>query len=136
MLYGTWLLVGTHYKYSREDIEKLISQAKSIVRDALRNPLPNAPSAITRGMWMSQLTDLWLIHALDHYGVERKNIVSIFPCCYFESHVTTTLQVVFGSTSPWYESLGTNYCDHNRAVNDTAPTFFSVGDGRTCSDCG
>lgn len=78
---------GTHYKFSRIDVEARISQARSIVREVLRNPPPNPPSAISHGMWMSQLTDLWLIHALDRYGVEKKDIV------------------VFGSTSPWYESL-------------------------------
>lgn len=71
--------LGTHYKFLRKDVEALITQARSIVRDALRNPPPNAPSAIAHGMWMSQLTDIWLIHALDRYGVEKKDIVRVYP---------------------------------------------------------
>ena len=69
--------LGTHYKFSRKDVEARISQARSIVREVLRNPPPNPPSAISHGMWMSQLTDLWLIHALDRYGVEKKDIVRV-----------------------------------------------------------
>lgn len=80
---------GTHYKYSYEDVSNMIDHAKKIVANILSTSLPSppqghAPHAFT---WLKQLTDVWLVHSLHTHGVAGMRVV------------------VFGSTSPWYESL-------------------------------
>ena len=80
------LILGTHYKYSYEDISDMIADAQQVVASVLSTPLPPPPRMHTP-TWLTQLTDVWLIHSLAVHGVSGLRVV------------------VFGSTSPWYESL-------------------------------
>lgn len=66
---------GTHYKYSLTDIQDLIQQAEVFIQHALSQPPPHPPHSISHVTWRTQLTDLWLVHALSHYPVAGQNVV-------------------------------------------------------------
>ncbi len=67
---------GTHYKYPSSDISAMISQAIQFVQKAHEYPSPPPPPpSIDRTLWMSQLTDLWLVHALGAYPLTGKTVV-------------------------------------------------------------
>ena len=85
---STHTQTGTHYKYSQEDISQLISEGKDFVAKVLSSPVPPPPhSPPHSSTWATQLTDVWLVHALNKYSSTGSSVV------------------VFGSTSPWYEAL-------------------------------
>ena len=67
---------GTHYKYSSKDITELIAEAEQFIAEVLSFPLPSPPHAITHSTWVSQLTDIWLVHALQTHTVTGKRVVS------------------------------------------------------------
>ena len=76
------LYAGTHYKFSYEDIDALISQARQFVKKALSMPLPHAPVIVSSSVtWLTQLTDIWLVHALDKYPVAGQMVVSEITSC-------------------------------------------------------
>ena len=67
---------GTHYKYSSDDIADLMSQASQLIEKALSISLPPPPPTLPpSSTWLSQLSDIWLIHALHKYSVQGKNVV-------------------------------------------------------------
>ncbi len=99
----------------------MIEQAKSFVSNVLRTPPPGPPRTHPHtSTWLTQLTDVWLVHALHRHGVAGLKVA------------------VYGSTSPWYEcillalgahsvttievrmytiSLGGTLCHHHRGTN-------------------
>lgn len=82
------LTIGTHYKYSYGDITEMIRNAKSFVTSVLSAPVPAPPHTHPHtSTWLTQLTDVWLVHALYARGVAGLSVI------------------VYGSTSPWYECL-------------------------------
>ncbi len=66
----------------------MIVQAKTFVSRVLDTPPPPPPLTHPHtSTWLTQLTDIWLVHALHRYRVAGLSVC------------------VYGSTSPWYESL-------------------------------
>ncbi len=66
----------------------MITQAKTFVSRVLDTPPPPPPLTHPHtSTWLTQLTDIWLVHALHRYRVAGLSVC------------------VYGSTSPWYESL-------------------------------
>ncbi len=66
----------------------MISQTKTFVISVLKLPSPPPPPTHPHtSTWLTQLTDVWLVHALHRHGVIDMSVV------------------VYGSTSPWYECL-------------------------------
>jgi hypothetical protein len=77
---------GTHFKYSEEDILLMIERAREMVKSAANSPIP-PPPAQPEGSKTVRMSDIWLIHALLRYPVKDKSVV------------------VYGSMTPWYESI-------------------------------
>ena len=71
---------GTHYKYSYEDITQLTAQAEQLVTKVQSLPLPPPPlpSHPHSSTWLTQLTDIWLVHALTQYVIKGKQVVGFF----------------------------------------------------------
>ena len=68
---------GTHYQYSSDDIAKMMSEASKLIEKALSISLPPPPPLLRSSTWLSQLTDIWLIHTLHKYSVQDKHVVSV-----------------------------------------------------------
>lgn len=69
---------GTHYKFSYEDITSLIKQAQHFIEKVSLMPIPSAPIVLSSSVtWLTQLTDIWLVHALHKYPVSGLNVVSM-----------------------------------------------------------
>ena len=68
---------GTHYQFSSDDIAKMMSEANKLIEKALSIPLPPPPPLLRSSTWLSQLTDIWLIHTLHRYSVQGKHVVSV-----------------------------------------------------------
>jgi hypothetical protein len=66
---------GTHYKYSLKDIEHLVQQAEVFITHALTVPPPSPPPTISHTTWRTQVSDIWLVHALSHHPVAGHNVV-------------------------------------------------------------
>ena len=72
------LHVGTHYKYSYDDITGLIEQAERFIEQASSLPTPTAPAIISSSVtWLTQLSDLWLVKALQKYPINGLHVVSL-----------------------------------------------------------
>ena len=83
-------LKGTHYKFSYEDINSLIQQAHCFIEKALVTPLPNAPAVMSSSVsWLTQLTDVWLVHALHQHPVSGLNVVSLQVVCMANVYIAT-----------------------------------------------
>ena len=67
---------GTHYQYSSDDIAKMMSEASKLIEKALSISLPPPPPLLRSSTWLSQLTDIWIIHTLHKYSVQDKHVVS------------------------------------------------------------
>ena len=73
------LLAGTHYKYSQTDIEELIRQAELFISQALSIPTPPPPPhTLSHSTWSTQLSDIWLVHALHHHPVTGHAVVHTY----------------------------------------------------------
>ena len=70
---------GTHYKYSQEEIEQLVQQAQRFIQHALSLPPPLPPRSISHSTWRTQLSDIWLVHALSRHPVAGQSVVSLPP---------------------------------------------------------
>ena len=72
-------LSGTHYQFSFEDITDMIGHTRSFVSMVLSKPHPPSPPTTlpSSSAWLTQLTDAWLVHALNKYSVRNKRVVSI-----------------------------------------------------------
>ena len=67
-----------HYKFSYEDIASLIQQAQHFIEKVSLMPIPSAPVVLSSSVtWLTQLTDIWLVHALHKYPVSGLNVVSV-----------------------------------------------------------
>lgn len=70
--------IGTHYKYSHDDITGLIEQARRFIERASTLPTPNAPAIISSSVtWLTQLSDIWLVKALQKYPITGLHVVSL-----------------------------------------------------------
>ena len=70
--------LGTHYKYSRDDITALMEQAQRFAERASSLPTPSAPAIISSSVtWLTQLSDLWLVKALQNYPINGLHVVSL-----------------------------------------------------------
>ena len=70
--------IGTHYKYSHDDITGLIEQARRFIERASSLPTPSAPAIISSSVtWLTQLSDLWLVKALQNYPISGVHVVSL-----------------------------------------------------------
>ena len=57
-------------------MEELVLQARKFVDQALDVPPPPPPRSLSHSTWSSQLSDLWLVHALHRYPVTGQHMVS------------------------------------------------------------
>lgn len=73
-----FFIPGTHYKFSYEDITALIQQAQHFIEKALSSPMPGAPVTLSPSItWLTQLSDIWLVNALQKYPITGFNVVSV-----------------------------------------------------------
>ncbi len=76
------IFAGTHYKYSHEDIDNMIKDVTSFINRTLQisPPMPPSPGSSSHvrssNIWSSQITDLWLVHALEQYPVKGHDVAS------------------------------------------------------------
>ena len=69
-------ILGTHYKYSYDDITTLMEQAQRFAEQASSLPTPSAPGIISSSVtWLTQLSDLWLVKALQNYPINGLHVV-------------------------------------------------------------
>ena len=76
--------LGTHYKFSHDDIVALIEQAQRFIEKASSLSTPSAPAIISSSVtWLIQLSDIWLVKALKKYPIAGLHVVSLV---YTSSH--------------------------------------------------
>ena len=84
--YSLRMTAGTHYKYSLTDLRELTEQAQVFLKKALSLPPPSPPRTISPSTWRTQLSDIWLVHALHHYPLTGHSVVSSTPSPLTPSH--------------------------------------------------
>lgn len=57
------------------DIEQLIQQAKEFITHALSISPPSPPHTLSHTTWSTQLSDIWLVHALHHHPITSHSVV-------------------------------------------------------------
>ena len=78
ILFFVLYTLGTHYKYSHDDITGLIEQAQRFIERASSLPTPSAPAVISSSVtWLTQLSDIWLVKALLKYPITGLHVVSL-----------------------------------------------------------
>ena len=70
------MYIGTHYKYSEDELLELVEQAGTFIKHALSLPPPSPPSTLSHSTWQHQVSDIWLVHALFRHSVVGQSVVS------------------------------------------------------------
>ena len=75
-LYQLDPVLGTHFKFSFEEIQEMVKQAEVMRVFVASSGVPPPPVAAV-GNKGTRVTDLWLIHALEQHPIVDMHVVSV-----------------------------------------------------------
>lgn len=75
-LYHLDPVLGTHFKFSFDEIEEMVKQAE-VMRELIASSGVPPPPVEAVGNKEARVTDLWLIHALEQNPIVDMHVVSV-----------------------------------------------------------